>query len=197
MTKKESRRIDRCLNNIKKQIQDILEEAEVVNNLKIVKNMKGALVDVEEIKTYMVDRGSGRYVELSSKVEGVLILADTHLIDIVRQFNSDWVDSNVDSNTGEELFEENCKVLAIYQMMLKSRENVAYLMRLFRDKETFELRFLGALVEELLLIEHYVEEHPKTLNKLNIDSEKILGELYGAISALQHFLWEHIPPIKQ
>ena len=155
------------------------------------------MVDVEEVKTYMVDRGSGRYVELSNNIKKVLITADVHLTEIVRQFRSDWVDSNVDSNTGEELFEENCKVLAIYQMMLKSRENIADLIRFSRDKETFELRFLGALVEELLLIEHYVEEHPKTLNKLNIDSEKILGELYGAISALQHFLWEHIPPIKQ
>lgn len=148
---------------------------------------------MEETKIYMVDRGSGRYVELSSKVEKVLITADVHLVDIVRQFRSDWVDYNVDPNTGEELFEENCKVLAIYQMMLKSRENIANLIRFFHDKETFELRFLGALVEELLLIEHYVEEHPKTLNKLNIDSEKILGKLYGAISALQHFLLESIP----
>ena len=148
---------------------------------------------MEETKIYMVDRGSGRYVELSSKVEKVLITADVHLVDIVRQFRSDWVDYNVDPNTGEELFEENCKVLAIYQMMLKSRENIANLIRFFHDKETFELRFLGALVEELLLIEHYVEEHPKTLNKLNIDSEKILGKLYGAISALQYFLLESIP----
>lgn len=148
---------------------------------------------MEETKIYMVDRGSGRYVELSSKVEKVLITADVHLVDIVRQFRSDWVDYNVDPNAGEELFEENCKVLAIYQMMLKSRENIANLIRFFHDKETFELRFLGALVEELLLIEHYVEEHPKTLNKLNIDSEKILGKLYGAISALQHFLLESIP----
>lgn len=148
---------------------------------------------MEETKIYMVDRGSGRYVELSNKVEKVLITADVHLVDIVRQFRSDWVDYNVDPNTGEELFEENCKVLAIYQMMLKSRENIANLIRFFHDKETFELRFLGALVEELLLIEHYVEEHPKTLNKLNIDSEKILGKLYGAISALQHFLLESIP----
>ena len=148
---------------------------------------------MEETKIYMVDRGSGLYVELSSKVEKVLITADVHLVDIVRQFRSDWVDYNVDPNTGEELFEENCKVLAIYQMMLKSRENIANLIRFFHDKETFELRFLGALVEELLLIEHYVEEHPKTLNKLNIDSEKILGKLYGAISALQHFLLESIP----
>ena len=193
MTKKESRRIDRCLNNIKKQIQDVLDETVVVNNLKIVKNLKGALVDVEEIKTYMVDRGSGRYVELSNKVERVLIAADVHLVDIVRYL----IDDCADSNSDEELFEENCISLAMFQMMLKSRENVAYLMRLFHDKETFELRFLGALVEELLLIEHYVEEHPKTLNRLNVDSEKILGKLYGAISVLQHFLWEHIPPIKQ
>lgn len=148
---------------------------------------------MEEIKTYMVDRGTGRYVELSNKVERVLTTADFHLTDIVRQFRSDWVDSNVDSNTGEELFEENCKVLAIYQMMLKSRENIADLIRLFLDKEIFELRFLGAFVEELSLIEHYVEEHSKTLNELNIDSEKILGKLYGAISALQHFLLKSIP----
>ena len=93
---------------------------------------------MEEIKTYMVDRGSGRYVELWNKVEKVLITADVHLVDIVRQFNGDWVDSNVDSNTGEELFEENCKVLAMYQMILKSRENIADLIRLFHDKETFE-----------------------------------------------------------
>ena len=145
----------------------------------------------------MVDRGSGRYVELSNKVEKVLITADVHLVDIVRQFSSDWVDSNVDPNTGEECFEENCKVLAIYQMVLKSREEVAYLMLLLHDSETFELRFLGALIEELSLIEHYVEEHHKTLNKLNIDSEKILGKLYGVILSLQHFLWEHIPHIKQ
>ena len=137
----------------------------------------------------MVDRGSGRYVELSNKVEKVLITADVHLVDIVRYL----IDDCVYSNSDEEFFEENCIALAIYQMMLKSRENIADLIRLFRDKETFELRFLGALVEELLLIEHYIEEHPKTLNKLNIDSEKILGKLYGAISALQHFLLESIP----
>lgn len=152
---------------------------------------------MEEVKTYMVDRGSGRYIELSKKVERVLNTVDFHLTDIVRQFRSDWVGYNVNPNTGEELFEENCKVLAIYQMMLKSRENIADLIRLFLDKETFELRFLGALVEELLLIEHYVEEHSKTLNKLNIDSEKIQGKLYGAISALQHFLLGSIPQVKQ
>lgn len=151
------------------------------------------MTDNETIKTYMVDRGSGRYVELSNNIKKVLITADVHLTEIVRQFRSDWVDSNVDSNTGEELFEENCKVLAIYQMMLKSRENIADLIRFSRDKETFELRFLGAFVEELILIEHYVEEYNKTLNKLNIDSEKVLGKLYGAISALQHFLLESIP----
>lgn len=144
---------------------------------------------MEETKIYMVDRGSGRYVELSNKVEKVLITADVHLVDIVRYL----IDDCVYSNSDEEFFEENCIALAIYQMMLKSRENIADLIRLFRDKETFELRFLGALVEELLLIEHYIEEHPKTLNKLNIDSEKILGKLYGAISALQHFLLESIP----
>ena len=148
---------------------------------------------MEEIKTYMVERWNGRYIELTNKVERVLTTADFHLTDIVRQFSSDWVDSNVDSNTGEELFEENCKVLAIYQMMLKSRVNIADLIRLFHEKETFELRFLGAFVGELLLIEYYVEEHSKTLNKLNIDSEKILGKLYGAISALQDFLLESIP----
>lgn len=144
---------------------------------------------MEETKIYMVDRGSGRYVELSNKVEKVLITADVHLVDIVRYL----IDDCVYSNSDEEFFEENCIALAIHQMMLKSRENIADLIRLFRDKETFELRFLGALVEELLLIEHYVEEHPKTLNKLNIDSEKILGKLYGAISPLQHFLFESIP----
>ena len=144
---------------------------------------------MEEVKTYMVDRGSGRYVELSNKVEKVLITADVHLVDIVRYL----IDDCVCSNSDEEFFEENCIALAIHQMMLKSRENIADLIRLFHNKETFELRFLGAFVEELLLIEHYVEEHTKTLNKLNIDSEKILGKLYGAISPLQHFLLESIP----
>lgn len=144
---------------------------------------------MEETKIYMVDRGSGRYVELSNKVEKVLITADVHLVDIVRYL----IDDCVYSNSDEEFFEENCIALAIHQMMLKSRENIADLIRLFHDKETFELRFLGAFVEELLLIEHYVEEHTKTLNKLNIDSEKILGKLYGAISPLQHFLFESIP----
>lgn len=144
---------------------------------------------MKETKIYMVDRGSGRYVELSNKVEKVLITADVHLVDIVRYL----IDDCVYSNSDEEFFEENCTALAIHQMMLKSRENIADLIRLFRNEETFELRFLGALVEELLLIEHYVEEHPKTLNKLNIDSEKILGKLYGAISALQHFLLENVP----
>lgn len=148
---------------------------------------------MEEIKTYMVERGNGRYVELSNKIKKVLITADVHLVDIVRYL----IDDCADSNSDEELFEENCISLAIYQMMLKSRENIADLIRFFHDKDTFELRFLGAFVGELLLIEYYVEEHSKTLNKLNIDSEKILGKLYGAISELQHFLWEHIPPIKQ
>lgn len=144
---------------------------------------------MEETKIYMVDRGSGRYVELSNKVEKVLITADVHLVDIVRYL----IDDCADSNSDEELFEENCISLAIYQMMLKSRENIADLIRFYHDKETFELRFLGALIEELSLIEHYVEEHSKTLNRLNIDSEKILGKLYGAISPLQHFLLESIP----
>ena len=144
---------------------------------------------MEEIKTYMVERGNGRYVELSNKIKKVLITADVHLVDIVRYL----IDDCADSNSDEELFEENCISLAIYQMMLKSRENIADLIRFFHDKDTFELRFLGAFVGELLLIEYYVEEHSKTLNKLNIDSEKILGKLYGAISALQDFLLESIP----
>lgn len=148
---------------------------------------------MEETKTYMVDIGSGRYVELSNKVKKVLITADVHLTEIVRYL----IDDCADSNSDEELFEENCISLAIHQMMLKSREEVAYLMRLFHNEETFELRFLGALVEELSLIAHYIEEHPKTLNRLNIDSEKILWKLYSAISALQHFLLESIPQVKQ
>ena len=82
-------------------------------------------------------------------------------------------------------------------MMLKSHAEVFDLMRLFHDKETFELRFLGALIEQLLVVENYVEEHYNTLNRLNIDSEKILGLLYGAISPLQHFLLEHFPPVKK
>lgn len=144
---------------------------------------------MEEVKTYIMDRDSGRYVELLNKVEMVLITANVHLREIVRYL----IDDCADSNSDEELFEENCIALAIYQMMLKSHAEVFELMRLLHGEETFELRFIGALVEELLLIEHYVEEHPKTLNKLNIDSEKILGKLYGAISALQHFLLESIP----
>lgn len=148
---------------------------------------------MEETKIYMVDRGSGRYVELSNKVEMVLITANVHLREIVRYL----IDDCADSNSNEELFEEDCIALAIYQMMLKSHAEVFDLIRLLHDEETFELRFLGALVEELSLIKHYVEEHPKTLNRLNIDSEKILGRLYGAISPLQHFLMEHIPPVKQ
>lgn len=148
---------------------------------------------MEEVKTYMVDRDSGRYVELSSKVEMALITAKIHLIEIVRYLINDCVDSNSD----EELFEENYIALATYQMMLKSRAEVFDLMRLFHDKETFELRFLGALIEQLLVVENYVEEHYNTLNRLNIDSEKILGLLYGAISPLQHFLLEHFPPIKK
>ena len=144
---------------------------------------------MEEIKIYMVERGNGRYVELSNKIKKVLITADVYLVDIVRYL----IDDCADSNSDEELFEENCISLAIYQMMLKSRENIADLIRFFHDKDTFELRFLGAFVGELLLIEYYVEEHSKTLNKLNIDSEKILGKLYGAISALQDFLLESIP----
>lgn len=144
---------------------------------------------MEEIKTYMVERCNGRYIELSNKIKKVLIAADVHLTDIVRYL----IDDCVDSNSDEEFFEGNCIFLAIHQMMLKSREEVAYLMRLLHDRETFELRFIGALIEELSLIAHYIEEHPKTLNRLNIDSEKILWKLYSAISALQHFLLESIP----
>lgn len=144
---------------------------------------------MEEVKTYMVDIGTGRYVELSNKVERVLITANIHLIEIVRYL----IDDCVDSNSDEELFEENCIALATYQMMLKSRTEVSDLIRLLHDKETFELRFFGALIEQLLVVENYVEEHHNTLNRLNIDSEKILGLLYGAISALQHFLLESIP----
>lgn len=193
MTKKESRGIDRCLNNIKKQIQDVLEETEVVNNLKIVKNLKGALVDMEEIKTYMVSRGNGRYVELSNNVERVLILADNNLKEIVQYFIREWNNSNPD----EVFFEENCKTTAIYQMILNSRENIADLIQLLHGREDIELRYLGTVIEGLLVIENYVEENSKKINRLNIDSEKILGKLYGAISPLQYFLREHIPPVKQ
>lgn len=148
---------------------------------------------MEETKTYMVDIDTGRYVELSNKVERLLITANIHLTEIVRYL----IDDCVDSNSDEELFEENCIALATYQMLLKSRAEVFDLMRLLRDKETFELIYLGALIEQLLVVENYVEEHHNTLNRLNIDSEKILGLLYGAISPLQHFLREHIPSIKQ
>lgn len=148
---------------------------------------------MEEVKTYMVNRGGGRYVELSNNIKKVLITADVHLREIVRYL----IDDCADSNSDEELFEENCIALAIYQMMLKSHAEVFDLMRLLHDKETFELKFLGALIEQLLVVENYVEEHHNTLNRLNIDSEKILGLLYGAISPLQHFLFEHFPPIKQ
>ena len=148
---------------------------------------------MEEIKTYMVERCNGRYIELSNNIKKVLIAADVHLTDIVRYL----IDECVDSNSDEELFGENCISLAIYQMMLKSREEVAYLMRLLRDRETFELRFIGALIEELFLIAHCIEKHPKTLNRLNIDSEKILWKLYSATSVLEHFLLESIPQVKQ
>ena len=148
---------------------------------------------MEEVKTYMVDRGTGRYEELSNKVEKVLNAADVHLTEIVRYL----IDDTVNSNSDEEFFEENCITRAIYQMMLKLRAEVFDLIRFLHDRETFELRFIGALIEELSLIEHYVEEHSKKLNTVDIDSEKILGKLYGAISPLQHFLREHIPPIKK
>ena len=141
----------------------------------------------------MILRGEERYIEMSSKVERVLNAANVHLTEIVRYFSIEWSDSNSD----EELFEENYKALVTYQMLLKSRESIADLIRFFRDKETFELIYLGALIEQLLVVENYVEEHHNTLNRLNIDSEKILGLLYGAISPLQHFLREHIPSIKQ
>lgn len=148
---------------------------------------------MEEVKTYMVDRGRERYIEMSSKVERVLNAANVHLTEIVRYFSIEWSDSNSD----EEFFEENCKALATYQMLLKSREDISDSIRFFHDKETFELRFLGSLIEQLLVVENYVDENSEKLNVLNIDSEKILEKLYGTISPLHHFLCEHIPTVKQ
>lgn len=131
-------------------------------------------------------------VQWSDEVESLLNIAEKHLIKAYWHFMA----KEVSMGSDKEFFQNNYMALAIYHMLLEVGTAVAF----YRDEcnnTCIELRRIGAFITRLTIIENAVEDYYRELNVLNINSEKVLSDLHQAISELQHFLWEHISPIKQ
>nr|DAS19464.1 MAG TPA: hypothetical protein [Caudoviricetes sp.] len=132
------------------------------------------------------------FIKYDEKLEEMFDYVYSRLINAYDCFIRDDKQTNNDN----VLFYNECTVLAICNMLSDEEERVSNYTYMLHGTVT-ELRHIGAIVSRLTMIEDIVEMHEKTLQKLGINSEEVLKELYLAISKLRHFLWELVPPARE
>ena len=194
MTDNETREIKRCYGNVENQVDEILATIDTIDRNEIKARLKNATLDIKKIGycLYGWDDEKTKIIQYDEKLEEIFNYVDSKLVNAYCYF----IEDNTLTENDSVKFFSKCTALAIFNM-LSDIEDCTKEYICAEYGQVIELRRLGTIASHLAMIEDIVEAHEKTLQSLGIDSEKVLEELYLAISKLQHFLWEHISPVKE
>lgn len=194
MTDNEVREIKRCYGNVENQVDEILATIDNIDRNEIKARLKNAALDIKKIGycIYGCDDEKTKIIQYDEKLEEIFNYVDNKLVNAYCYFIED---SELTKNDSVKFYSK-CTALAIFNM-LSDLEDCTKEYACAEYGQVIELRRIGTIASHLVMIEKIVERYKKTLQFLGIDSEKVLEELYLAISKLQEFLWGCIPPIKQ
>lgn len=193
MTDNETREIKQCYGNVENQIDEILATIDTIDRKEIKARLKNAALDIKKIGycLYGWDDEKAKIIQHDEKLEAIFNYVDSKLVNAYCYFIEDDKLTENDS----VMFYPKCTALAIFNMLTEESECVSQYTCMEYGR-IIELRQIGSLISRLVVIEDVVETHEKTLLELGINSESVSSELYQAISQLQHFLWELVPPVR-
>lgn len=193
MTDNETREIKRCYGNVENQIDEILATIDTIDRNEIKVRLKNATLDIKKIGycLYGWNDEKTKIIQYDEKLEAIFNYVDSKLVNAYCYFIEDDKLTENDS----VMFYPKCTALAIFNMLTEESECVSQYTCMEYGR-IIELRQIGSLISRLVVIEDVVETHEKTLLELGINSESVSSELYQAISQLQHFLWELVPPVR-
>ena len=193
MTDNETREIKQCYGNVETQIDEILATIDTIDRNEIKARLKNAALDIKKIGycIYGWDDEKTKIIQYDEKLEEIFKYVDNKLVNAYCYFIEDDRLTENDS----VMFYPKCTALAIFNMLTEAEECVSQYTCMEYGR-IVRLRQIGSLISRLGVIEDVVETHEKTLLELGINSESVSSELYQAISQLQHFLWELVPPVR-
>ena len=193
MTDKETREIKRCYVNVENQIDEILGAIDTIDRNEIKARLKNATLDIKKIGycLYGLDNEKTKVVQYDDRLKEIFDYVDSRLVSAYDYFINNKTLTTDDSI----LFYHKCIALSIFKMLLNEKDCVSTYNRM-QCGEVIELRQMGSLISRLITIEDAIEKDERILLELGINNENILSELYEAISTLQHFLWELVPPVR-
>lgn len=193
MTDNEIREVQRCYGNVENQIDEILATIDTIDRNEIKARLKNATLDIKKIGycLYGWNDEKTKIIQYDEKLEEIFNYVDNKLVNAYCYFIEDDRLTENDS----VMFYPKCTALAIFNMLTEESECVSQYTCMEYGR-IIELRKIGSLISRLGVIEDVVETHEKTLLELGINSESVSSELYQAISQLQHFLWELVPPVR-
>ena len=193
MTDNETREIKRCYGNVENQVDKILATIDTIDRNEIKARLKNATLDIKKIGycLYGWDDEKTKIIQYDEKLEEIFNYVDNKLVNAYCYFIEDDRLTENDS----VMFYPKCTALAIFNMLTEESECVSQYTCMEYGR-IIELRKIGSLISRLGVIEDVVETHEKTLLELGINSESVSSELYQAISKLQYFLWELVPPVR-
>lgn len=140
---------------------------------------------METVGKYKVINNDKLWIQWSDKIESLLNMVETHLVNSCQHFSQ----KEVIKIFKKELFREHCACLAIYHMLLDIETSFCnYRYECYLNY--IELIRICAFATQLEILENAVEEYYIELSALKINPEYILSDLYKAISELQVFLHE-------
>lgn len=193
MIDNETREIKRCYGNVENQVDEILATIDTIDRGEIKARLKNATIDIKKIGycLYGWNDKKTKIVQYDEKLEEIFNYVNSKLVNAYCYFIED---DNLTENDSV-MFYPKCTALAIFNMLTEESECVSQYTCMEYGR-IIELRKIGSLISRLGIIEDVVETHEKTLLELGINSESVSSELYQAISQLQHFLWELVPPVR-
>lgn len=193
MTDNETREIKRCYGNVENQVDEILARIETMDKQEINTRLKVATLSLKKMRycLYGWNDEKTKIIQHNEALEELFSYVDERLVNAYCCFIED---ENLTDNDNVRFYSKCC-ALAIFNMLL----DIEDCMKEYTCAEygqVIELRKIGTIASHLVMIEGIVKSYKKTLQLIGIDREKVSEELYLAISKLENFLWEHIPPIK-
>lgn len=193
MTDNETREIKRCYGNVENQVDKILATIDTIDRNEIKARLKNATLDIKKIGycLYGWNDEKTKIIQYDEKLEEMFCYVASKIVNA----SSYFIEHDELTENDNLMFYPKCNALAFFNMLLDESNYVSnYTCRQYG--EVIELRQIGVLISQLTTIESAIENDEKTLQELGINSENILSELYQAISKLQHFLWELVPPVR-
>ena len=193
MTDNETREIKRCYGNVENQVDKILATIDTIDRNEIKARLKNATLDIKKIGycLYGWNDEKAKIIQYDEKLEEMFYYVASKIVNA----SSYFIEHDELTENDNLMFYPKCNALAFFNMLLDESNYLSnYTCRQYG--EVIELRQIGVLISQLTTIESAIENDEKTLQELGINSENILSELYQAISKLQHFLWELVPPVR-